>query len=477
MPMIERDPRAASERDHDLLIVGGGIQGAMVERADFGGETSWNSLRIVHGGLRYLQRLDLPRFRESVRERAWLLGAFPELVEPLPCLLPLSGRGLHRPAVLRIALRASDLLDRGSLPAGRVLGPEETLELTPLAGAEGFAGAALWHDATMLDAPRLLIETLRWACHAGATCLNYMEVVGPITDGTRLTGVRALDVASGSELEFRALAVVNCTGAAVEKVARALGGESESLFVPSLAFNVMFEREWPDQPALAAAARRGLGRTYFLRALGGRLLAGTFHAPRSAEHFEPDPREEEVAELIADLNSALPQLRLGVDGVRRVFAGLLPARRPGSVELVGRPVIHDHGRASGPRGLLTVVGVKYTTARAVAERTLRRIYGRRMSSDRHDRRTTRWGEAEDHVRSRPVPAPRISREEFLALRASDRQAADAFLTRVMAEESVLSLDDLIFRRTDWGLEPEEAAALKELLSTDSGLRAPVEPAR
>jgi glycerol-3-phosphate dehydrogenase len=94
--MIRRDPEQATSRPHDLIVIGAGIYGVamaleaarrglrvvLVERDDFGGATSWNSLRILHGGLRYLQTLDLPRFFDSVAERRWFCRHFPELVAP-----------------------------------------------------------------------------------------------------------------------------------------------------------------------------------------------------------------------------------------------------------------------------------------------------------------------------------------------------------------------------------------------------------
>ena len=152
--MARRDPSSAAREKYDLIIVGGGIHGAMlaleasgrglavllVEKDDFGGATSFNSLRIVHGGLRYLQSLDVARFRESVAERRWFLANFPDLVKPLGCLMPLYNRGLKRKFVLRMAFAVNDILsrDRNSgvppshhLPTGRILGVEETVRIFP----------------------------------------------------------------------------------------------------------------------------------------------------------------------------------------------------------------------------------------------------------------------------------------------------------------------------------------------------------
>ena len=149
---IARRPEERAARPYDLVVIGGGIHGValafeaarrgyrplLLERHDFGGGTSWSNLRIIHGGLRYLQSMDLRRFRESVAERRWFLQHFPDLIRPLPCLMPLYGHGLKRPGFLRLALAANDLLglhrDRGldegvRLPRGRVLSAGETPSL------------------------------------------------------------------------------------------------------------------------------------------------------------------------------------------------------------------------------------------------------------------------------------------------------------------------------------------------------------
>ena len=106
---MERDLRKLSDHRFDVAIVGGGIYGvsiardaalrglavALVEKADFGGATSANSHKIVHGGLRYLQTADFRRVRESIRERSALLRIAPHLVRPQAFLMPTYGHGLR----------------------------------------------------------------------------------------------------------------------------------------------------------------------------------------------------------------------------------------------------------------------------------------------------------------------------------------------------------------------------------------------
>ncbi len=400
---IVRDPQAASGESYDLIVVGGGIYGAMLalestrrglrplllERDDFGGATSWNSHRIVHGGLRYLQGLDFQRFSESVRERSWFLRHFPDLVEPLPCLMPLYGEGARRPSILRVALLANHLLSRHRndglrsdrvLESGGVMTRRETMSLFPGVRQERLRGGALWYDAVMTDAQRLLIEVLRWACAGGATCLNYVEATALWTGDEGVTGVEAVDHTDDAELSFNAPRIINCGGPWCREVASGFDCDLESLFRPSLAFNILFDREPVSEAALALSAPGAASHTWFLYGRRGRIYAGTAHYPWEGDTSDPQPSRGQVDAVIEDINAAAPSLDLRRHQILRVHAGLLPATATGSSDLVTEPVIWDHGAHDGPVGLFSVSGVKYTTARDVAERTLRLVFAEGLAA-------------------------------------------------------------------------------------------------
>src|SRR5918997_1646481 len=157
---MRRDIPRLADTPFDLLVVGAGIFGAcaawdaslrglsvaVVDQDDFGAATSANSLRIVHGGLRYLARGDFLRMRESIRERSTLLRIAPGLVEPLPVLIPLYRGSLRGGATMGAALRINDLLswtgNRGLqpdrvIPRGRVVSREECLQLFPWFSSRG----------------------------------------------------------------------------------------------------------------------------------------------------------------------------------------------------------------------------------------------------------------------------------------------------------------------------------------------------
>lgn len=474
---LVRDPASAAARTWDLIVVGGGIHGAaltleasrrglatlLVERDDFGGATTWSSLRIVHGGLRSLQSLDLPRYRESVAERSWFLRHFPDLVEPLPCLMPLysppRGGRLRRRSSFRLALAANRFLSRHRnagvrpdrhLPPGRLLDAEETLRVFPGADRDGLRGGALWYDGVITEPPRLLIEMLRWASACGAGALNYVEATDLLVEGERVTGLRAIDRASGRRLELRAPLVVSCTGPWSRALAARFDRDLPELFRPVLGFNVLLDREPPSRCAVAVAAPGAKAQTWFVTPLGwtGRTLAGTRYVP-AAPDLGRGPREEDVAAFLADLDAALPGFNARSAPVVQVLWGWLPATAEGGVEPSTRPVLHDHGAAGGPAGLWSVSGVKLTTARGVAERVLTRALARRGLPM----------PAPGSVGRPPAdPPPPLS--HLLGLASRNPEAVRETLQGIAERQAVVRMEDLLWRRTDWGLLPEAGAAMR-----------------
>ena len=471
---IERDPGAAAAGSYDLIVIGGGIYGItlcleatrrglrtlVVERADFGGATSWSSLRILHGGLRYLQSLDLVRFYESVGERSWFLRHFPDLVLPLPCLMPLYGRGLKRPSVFRAALLLNDLLSlrRNAgvartlhLPQSRLVSAAEAAALFPAVAREGLQGGALWHDAVMLSPERIAIEMLCWACARGARALNYAEATGLIVDQGSVAGITALDRVAGRELRVQARMVINAAGPWSGVLASQMAPDTPALFRPALAFNLLLKRPPIAAVAVAVEPDRPGAPTYFCLPWKGLLLAGTSYAPVQEGDLEATPSAAQIAAYLADLNRAVPGLNAAADDILQVYAGLLPATAAATIELANREVIHDHGATGGPKGLFSVSGVKFTTARLVAQKTLARAFGKALPALRADA-------------TRPPPGQSI--QDGTSPLDGPAEVVGARLRALVEQESVLCLEDLLLRRLDSTLtlrDPEAAAQARALL--------------
>jgi glycerol-3-phosphate dehydrogenase len=350
------------------------------------------------------------------------------------------------------------------LPAGRLLDAGETLDFFPGVDRDGLRGGALWHDAVIPDTPRLLVEALRWACRCGARVLNYTEVTDLLTEDLTVSGVEAVDRETGRRLNLRATAVVNCAGPWVRRLAERWDCDLPELFRPVLAFNLLLDCEAPSRAALAVAAPGRGAQTWFLLPWKGRLLAGTAYVPAGEEaDFSTGPDEERIEAFLAALSAALPGLGVRCDRVQRVLWGWLPAAGASSGVPTGHPIIHDHGAAGGPQGLLSVSGVKLTTSRAVAERVLARVFAQRGEP----LPAPGWIE-------RPAAEPPLPLDEFIGLAGRDHEAADAYLRRIVEHESVVRLDDLLLRRTDWGLHPDapSAAQICDDVVWSAGARAP-----
>lgn len=403
---MRRDLAGFDNRHFDLLIIGGGIYGAtlaweatlrglsvaLVERHDFGGGASANSLKIIHGGLRYLQHADIKRFRESVHERAALLRIAPHLVHPLGCIVPTYGHGIKGPEVMRLGLLANDMLgsdlnrthDRQKrLLRGRVVSREACLELIPGLPAANVTGGALFYDAQVYNSERLTLAFVHSAAEAGAQVANYVSANGLVRDGGRVSGAEVEDRLSGRRFTIKARAVVSTSGPWTGQIRQWLGGRATGP-APYLAtaFNIvtrpLFDRlavgligtqAYQDEHALV----KKQGRFLFVAPWRGLSMIGTAYIPYRGDPNQFAVREQDLEEFIAEFNQAYPPARLSREDVRFVQAGLVPATSPpdapGAVQLAKHYQIHHHVRA-GAAGFWSVLGIKYTTARDVAEKVV-----------------------------------------------------------------------------------------------------------
>ncbi len=466
MTRIVREPIRAANEDYDIVIVGGGIYGAMlllvatahdlkailIERNDFGSQTSFNSLRIIHGGLRYLQSLDIPRSKAMIAERAWFLKNFPDLIFHLPCLMPIYNRGLRSKSMLRFALRLDNLLSSNanqSLPKGRripasgLIPPSQVERLFPMVDRLGLKAGAIWHDACVPDSQRLIMELLRWSVSMGSRALNYVEAGKLLKDGTNVRGVLGHDKVTDEYFDLRARVVINATGPSSRSLAARYDRDIPELFRPSLAWNVLFDRPRISDHAVAVSnADRG-AHTYFLLPWKGKLLVGTGHGPVTNE-FDKVVTAEQLHHMIEDVNRAVAGLSLQIGEVARVFLGLLPVRHDGTIDLTTREAIHDHGRHGCPQGLFTVSGTKLVAAHRVAVKTIRAECSRFFPNQL---------KAFGPLKSRPDPAKNWDIDASSLFTVDACKQNETGLKRIIEEESVIHLGDLAIRRTTLWEEP------------------------
>lgn len=521
---MRRDMDQLAGQAYDVLIIGGGISGAfaawdaalrglsvaLLEQGDFGGATSANSQKILHGGFRYLQHGDVRRMRQSIRERRALLRIAPHLVRLMPVVVPTTRTGMSRRPVLAAALALYDLIgwDRNAglrdparrVPYSRVMGRDECLRRAPGIRADGVTGGALWHDGQIDNTERLTLAVVRAAADAGAAAANYVRVTGMLQDGQRVTGVMACDVLTGKTSTLRSRVVINTAGPWVNRV---LGLANQPVFSGgwSKTYCLLLRQPLTNGHGVGVSLGGSARRLFFTPWRSG-TLAGSGHAPSAGPEDRVTPAE--TAELLAAINDAYPDARVRMEDVAAVYGGLLPleAGEPDPARLTGRYQVRDHARTDRMEGLISVLSVKFTTARdivaqavALAARKLGRpvqrsqthatpVWGGAIAriepflEEAVRRHGGRWGEA---AIRQLVGQYGTGYAEVLALAEAEPALAKPLggsgmlavqVAYAVREEMAQTLSDVVFRRTELGsFGAPEAGALQaaaEIMTRELG---------
>jgi glycerol-3-phosphate dehydrogenase len=444
---VIRDLPRLAEREFDVLVVGGGIYGltiacdaaqrglsvALIDRGDFGAATSFNHLKTIHGGLRYLQSADVRRMRESIRERRAFARIAPRWIAPLAFAMPTGASLTRNPIAMKAALALDAFVGRDRnegvdpsrhLPAGRIVAGTECREL--LAGALRSApSAVVWYDYQTVNGDRLTLAFALGAAAHGATLANYVEAIGPLKSGGRFAGIHARDSQTAQTFDVRARLVVNAAGpwgaALLDRT-----GLSSTRWPLLKAMNLVTSR--PARRTALVGATPG-GRALVLLPWQGRTLVGTSESLDVRHADDQQARREEVGAFIADVNRTFPAMGLKDDEVMLVHRGVVPAAVTNSrVSLLGHSRIIDHAHDGGTPVLISIVGVKYTTARGVAERAVDLIL-RKLGR---------------------VPAPCRTADTILpGAGLDDRDPSDP-VTHAVREEMAQTLSDVVIRRTGLG---------------------------
>jgi glycerol-3-phosphate dehydrogenase len=376
----------SSPGEFDVVIIGGGINGAgiardaamrglkvlLLEQNDFGSGTSSSSSRLIHGGLRYLEYGEIPLVYESLRERRILQTTAPHLVRKLRINIPVYDNSRRGMWLLRTGMIAYDLLSLGKpLPHHRVLDREEFLRNEPGVNASGLRGGVQYFDAQVAYAERLVIENVIAARNAGAVVRNYSRVTRIEVQDGRVRGVVCNN--PDAETAVPAKVVVNATGPWVDEalatanlgMPRFIGGTKGSHIIVG-----RFEGAPKDAFYVEAHAD---GRPFFIIPWNGQYLIGTTDIRYDGNPADAEASDAEVEYLLSETNRVFPEAGLKRKDIHYTYAGVrpLPRRSAGPESAITRKhIIKRHDNATG---LWTVIGGKLTTYRSLSEDAVDRI--------------------------------------------------------------------------------------------------------
>lgn len=375
----------------DILVIGGGITGAavardaayrgmsvaLVEQNDFAFGTSSRSSKLVHGGLRYLENLELHLVFEALSERALLLKTAPHLVRPFPFYFPVFKDSKPPMWKLSLGLWLYDALSLFRAPGfHKRLTKRKFMEAIPFLNSKRLEGGFRYYDASMWD-DRMVIDVLRSAHIAGVASANYVKAIEPIWNGEKIEGFIVQDQMNQSAPKFsiRAKQVVVCVGPWTDEIGGMLApqGKWRPVLKPSLGIHLVFDWTRIPVPGAMVMANPKDGRISFVmprRDLGaGVTIVGTTDSPAPKDAGTFDAPKPDVDYLIGLLREFYPSLDLKADDVLSHYVGVRPLVNPHQGEEGNslQKISREHHIDVGPGGVVWVAGGKYTTHRTMAE--------------------------------------------------------------------------------------------------------------
>ncbi len=377
--------RRLAEETFDVLVVGGGITGAgcaldaasrglrvaLVEKDDFASGTSSRSSKFVHGGLRYLQQGEVRLVYEALRERRRLMRNAPHLVQVLPFILPVLGKGGVVPAKVARALgMAMWMYDAtGGARIGKVhrrLSADQVIAHMPTLRPDRVVSGYLYYDAAADDA-RLTLAVVRTAVQRhGAVAVNGARLVGVRKDADGRVCGADVEV-DGSIVEVSCRAIVNASGVWADDVRTLDEGHDPDTIRQAKGVHVVLPRHLLRNDIAVVLPVPDDRRSIFVAPWGDASYVGTTDTDDDSSPDEPRTSAEEIDYLLGALNASLTE-PVSASDVVGTWAGMRPLVRATSARTAD--LSRRHGVATSASGVVTVIGGKLTTYRQMAADTV-----------------------------------------------------------------------------------------------------------
>ncbi|OQD67267.1 hypothetical protein PENDEC_c040G04812 [Penicillium decumbens] len=392
LQQIQDLKRSNNEEEYDLLVIGGGATGsgialdaatrglkvAVVERDDFSAGTSSKSTKLVHGGVRYLEKavweLDYNQYKlvkEALRERKYFLNTAPHLSQWLPIMVPV--QKMWQAPYFWAGCKAYDFLAGSEgIESSYFLTKSKAIDAFPMLKRENVVGAMVYYDGAHNDS-RMNVSLAMTAALYGGTVVNHMEVTGLTKDANgKLCGARVKDVIpskNGEETEefsIRAKGIINATGPFTDSIRKMDEPGIKEIVAPSSGVHVILPGYYSPSDMGLIDPSTSDGRVIFFLPWQGNTIAGTTDAPTQITPH-PEPSEEDINWILSEIRGYLaPDITVGRSDVLAAWSGIRPlVRDPNKTS--SQALVRNHLISVSPSGLLTCAGGKWTTYRQMAE--------------------------------------------------------------------------------------------------------------
>ena len=393
--LFKSSEEAAPQNDadvYDLLVIGAGATGAgialdavtrglrvaIVERDDFASGTSSKSTKLVHGGVRYLEKavweLDYNQYalvKEALRERKYFLDTAPHLSSWLPIMLPLDK--WWKAPYYWAGTKAYDFLAGSEgIESSYFLTRSKALDAFPMLKRDNLVGALVYYDGAHNDS-RMNVSLAMTAALYGATVVNHIEVTGLEKDSNgQLCGARVKDLVQekngkkADEFVIRAKGIINATGPFTDSIRKMDDQNVKEIVAPSSGVHVVLPGYYSPQKMGLIDPKTSDGRVIFFLPWQGNTIAGTTDAPTKIS-YNPVAGEEEIDWILSEISHYLsPDINVRRGDVLAAWSGIRPLVKDPNAKNT-ESLVRNHLINVSPSGLLTCAGGKWTTYRQMAE--------------------------------------------------------------------------------------------------------------
>jgi glycerol-3-phosphate dehydrogenase len=365
--------------DFDLIVIGAGINGAgvardaamrglkvcVLDKADIASGTSSASTRLIHGGLRYLEYGEFGLVRESLRERETLLKIAPHLVRPIPILIPVYQHARRGRFQLRAGMVLYDALSYDkSLPRHQMLSRNETLQRAPALNSDGLTGGAIYYDAQVDFAERLVLENILDAYAHGAQVCTYARVTRLMSQDGKATGIEMISNSEQRSLNCRF--IVNAAGPWIDELLQT-SSNTDRLIGGTKGSHIVVAPFAGAPPVALYAEAKSDSRPFFIIPWNDNYLIGTTDIHFSGDPDEAQCDDSEVDYLLKESNRVLSGAHLTRDDILFTYSGVRPlpfTNQKDEQRITRRHFIRQHPELENVHSL---VGGKLTTYRQLAE--------------------------------------------------------------------------------------------------------------
>jgi glycerol-3-phosphate dehydrogenase len=349
--------------------------------------TSSRSTKLIHGGVRYLEKafleLDYEQYklvREALHERGSFMKIAPYLAHEIPIMLPLTS--WWKIPYYFAGAKVYDLLAGSKgLSQSYFLTKTRAIEAFPMLQKEKIQGAIVYYDGAHNDS-RMNVAIALTAIQHGAAVANHVEVIellkkpretnkGQAGFGeTEICGAKVRDTLTGDSWNIYAKGVINATGPFCDAIRKLDSGiETRDIVAPSAGVHIVLPSYFSPRNMGLIDPNTSDGRVIFFLPWQGSVIAGTTDSPTSVEP-NPLPGDDDVNWILREVGNYLsPDIKLSRGDVQAAWSGIRPlVRDPGAKNT--ESLVRNHMINVSPSGLLTIAGGKWTTYRAMAEETV-----------------------------------------------------------------------------------------------------------